>query len=207
MRLRHARGGIEFGGMALAVAHAQRMAGVALLARDGQDDGGIHAAGEEDDCILHGMVIVRHHARSARDAGRVRRVQRSAPGSSFHSSLCNCIWKRTGTCSATIQSASSRGASWAWLGENSTSQRSVSRCSATMPRAQSKSARSQITNLTWSRAVSSGMFSQRLRATSREPGVLMSSTRETRGSTSEIRSRRKFPATRRNRHRTAAAAA
>ena len=51
---RHAVGGVEFGGVALAVAHAQRMHGEALLARDGEDDGGIHAAGDEDDGILHG---------------------------------------------------------------------------------------------------------------------------------------------------------
>ncbi|KAG1488459.1 hypothetical protein G6F52_013922 [Rhizopus delemar] len=40
-----------------------------------------------------------------------------------------------------------------------------------------------MTNLIWSRAVSSGRLSQRLRATSAEPGVLMSTTRDTRGST------------------------
>ncbi len=59
------------------------------------------------------------------------------PGSSFHSSLCSCIWKRTGRRSATIQSARSRGDRSVLLGENSTSQVSFNRCCATIPRAHS----------------------------------------------------------------------
>src|SRR5690606_39284376 len=46
--------------------------------------------------------------------------------------------------------------------------------------------RSQMTNFTWSRGVSSGMFSSRLRAISFEPGVFRSTTRLTRGSTPEM---------------------
>jgi hypothetical protein len=42
----HPRGGRELGGVALAVGDAQRVAGEALLARDGQHHRGVHAAGE-----------------------------------------------------------------------------------------------------------------------------------------------------------------
>jgi len=66
-----------------------------------------------------------------------RKKKPHRPGSSFHSSLCSCIWNRTGSRSSTIQSASSRGSNSALLGENSTSQRSARRCSASMPRAHS----------------------------------------------------------------------
>src|SRR3546814_13114606 len=84
--------------MALAVRHAQRVHGETLLACDGEDDGGIHATGDEDDGFFHGN----------RKSGLVKRYR---PGSSSHSSLFSCLWNLTGRRSATIQSASSRGAS------------------------------------------------------------------------------------------------
>src|SRR3546814_20024636 len=68
---RHAHGGVEFGGMALAVRHAQRVHGETLLACDGEDDGGIHATGDEDDGFFHGN----------RKSGIVKRYR---PGSSSH---------------------------------------------------------------------------------------------------------------------------
>lgn len=72
-------------------------------------------------------------ARQSHDALRyVPDPQR--PGSSFHSSLCSCIWKRTGKRSATIQSASWRGLTSLLLGENHTVQRRSSACAATISR-------------------------------------------------------------------------
>src|SRR3546814_19678805 len=96
--------------MALAVRHAQRVHGETLLACDGEDDGGIHATGDEDDGFFHGN----------RKSGIVKRYR---PGSSSHSSLCSCIWNLPGRRSAPLQSASSRGASPALLGEHSTTDR------------------------------------------------------------------------------------
>src|SRR5688572_12906763 len=148
--------------MPLPVTHAQRVRLEALFARDREHDRGVHAAGHEHD--------------GTREIGR----HSHRPGSSPHSTLCNCIWKRTGTRASTIQSASSRGDTCAWLGENSTSHTACRRCSASTSHAQSKSAREQMTNFTWSCAVSSGRFSQRLRVTSPEPGVLMSDRKSTR---------------------------
>ncbi|GAB2504688.1 hypothetical protein GCM10027084_18950 [Pseudoxanthomonas sangjuensis] len=43
--------------MALAVADAERVGGETLLAGDGEDDGGIHAAGDEDDCFFHRIKL------------------------------------------------------------------------------------------------------------------------------------------------------
>ena len=76
----------------------------------------------------------------------------------------------------------------AWLGENSTSQRSCERVFGEhVARPLVIRARSQMTNFTWSCGVSSGRFSQRLRCDfAASPGVLMSTTRETRGSTSAM---------------------
>jgi hypothetical protein len=85
-------GGRELGSVALAIGDAERVAGEALLAGDGEHDGGVHAAGKQDDGGLH------------------------RPGSSFHSSLCSCIWKRTGRRSATIQSARCGASSWSVAG-------------------------------------------------------------------------------------------
>src|SRR5690606_41102441 len=52
----HAHGGGQFGGVALAIRHAQRVHGEALLARNGGDDGGIHATGNEDDGFFHAEI-------------------------------------------------------------------------------------------------------------------------------------------------------
>ena len=43
----------QFGGVALSIAYAQGVHGIALLACDGDDDGGIHATGKEDDGFFH----------------------------------------------------------------------------------------------------------------------------------------------------------
>jgi hypothetical protein len=52
----NAIGSFQFRGMALAIAHAERMHGEPLLACEGEDDGGIHATGDEDDSVFHGIV-------------------------------------------------------------------------------------------------------------------------------------------------------
>jgi hypothetical protein len=41
-------GGVEFGAMALAIVEAQCLAGEPFLARNGQDDGGVHPATQEN---------------------------------------------------------------------------------------------------------------------------------------------------------------
>ena len=46
--------GVEFGGVPLAVAHAERVHGEALRTGDGDDDGGVHATGKKDDGVFHG---------------------------------------------------------------------------------------------------------------------------------------------------------
>ena len=92
--LRDAFGGRELRRMALAVVDAERVAGETLFARERERHGGIHAAGDEHDGSLHGHVD-------------------HVPGVSPHSALCSCSWKRTGSWSARIHSASSRGASFA----------------------------------------------------------------------------------------------
>src|SRR3546814_17842483 len=40
--------------------HAQRVHGETLLACDGEDDGGIHATGDEDDGFFHGKSEIRN---------------------------------------------------------------------------------------------------------------------------------------------------
>ena len=47
--LRHFSGGLQFAAVPLPVIETERLTGESLPLRDGQNDGGIHAAAQEDD--------------------------------------------------------------------------------------------------------------------------------------------------------------
>ncbi len=66
-----ARGGVELGGVALTVAHAQGVHVEALLAGQCDHDGGVHAPGDEDDGVVHSAVPVGSIIRRLATAGRV----------------------------------------------------------------------------------------------------------------------------------------
>ena len=99
---RHGRGGVELDVVTLAIGHRQRVALQALLARQREHRGGIESARKQDDGASCSSLF---------------------PGTLPHSTLCSWSWKRTGSRSARIQSASSRAGSCSALGENSTVQR------------------------------------------------------------------------------------
>ncbi|MNE79670.1 hypothetical protein D3C80_1761780 [compost metagenome] len=99
-------GGVQLRAMALAIVEAHGVAAVALGLGHGYNGGRIEAARQQDYRAFLSHVLFTLYQR---------------PGSSFHSSLCNCSWKRTGRLSATIQSARSLALTWWWLGENNTS--------------------------------------------------------------------------------------
>ncbi len=109
-RLGDAHRRIELGDMTLTVVDRERIALEALLARDGQRGGRVEPAGNEND-----SPVGRHDPRSFA----------YLPGTLPQRYLCSWIWKRTGSRSARIQSASCGAGSCSWLGEKSTVQRPV----------------------------------------------------------------------------------
>ncbi|MNN66638.1 hypothetical protein D3C81_1822270 [compost metagenome] len=88
----NAGGSVQFGAVALAVVETHGVTAVAFGLGHGDHGGRVQAAGQQDYCAFVGHVCLLLNQR---------------PGSSFHSSLCSCSWKRTGKLSATIQSARS----------------------------------------------------------------------------------------------------
>ncbi len=96
---------VELRSVPLTVVDRERIALEALLARDGQRGGRVEAAGKQHD----------------RRCGTPWSCY--FPGTLPHRYLCSWIWKRTGSRSSRIQSASCRAGSCSWLGENSTVQR------------------------------------------------------------------------------------
>ena len=53
----HARRGMQFGAMPLAVVNGQAVAFIILLARDGKHGGGIKTAGKQHDRTLHVWIL------------------------------------------------------------------------------------------------------------------------------------------------------
>ena len=182
--------------MALAVGHAQCVAGEALLARERERDGGIHAAGNQHDGGFLRMTSMRP-------------FHPSTPGSSLHRILCSCSWKRTGRRSARIQSASSRGASCA-VAPARTAPCSVR--PARVRRARRAPIRSRrgrrCTNLIWSCAQQMGEIRPQVaRALAGTRRLQIDDLAHARIDLGDVESRRRFPARPRSRHRTAARAA
>ena len=119
-RARDRGGRVELGSVALSIRDRERVALETGIACERQHGCGIDSAGEQNYCASSQLRILVHTI--------------YLPGTLPQSTLCSCIWKRTGSRSARIQSASIRGSSCPALGLNSTVQTAGRHSSANFAR-------------------------------------------------------------------------